>query len=78
MVSLSDPQLKNVMDAALALAPERRDIFLQRVGAMLRMRRRFTDADVQDVARLALCGLIQTADVGVSQSAATRASATGG
>ena len=63
MVSLSDPQLKNVMDAALALAPERRDIFLQRVGAMLRMRRRFTDADVQDVARLALCGLIQTADV---------------
>jgi hypothetical protein len=30
---------------------------------MLKMRRRFTDADVQDVARLALCGLIQTADV---------------
>ena len=63
MVSLSDHQLKTVMDAATALAPERRDIFLQRCGAMLRMRRRFSDGDVQDVARLALCGLIQqTAD----------------
>ena len=63
MVSLTDSQLKTVMDAAAALAPERRDIFLERCGAMLRMRRRFTDDDVRQVAELALCGLIhQTAD----------------
>ena len=41
MIALTDPQLKIVMDAAIALAPERRDIFLQRVGAMLNMRGRF-------------------------------------
>jgi hypothetical protein len=62
MVSLTDNQLKTVMDAATALAPERRDIFLERVGAMLRMRRRFTDGDVRQVCELALAGLIQTAD----------------
>lgn len=63
MVSLTDTQLATVMDAAHALPLERRDTFLQRVGAMLRMRHRFTDADVADVARLAVCGLIhQTAD----------------
>ena len=45
------------------LSIERRDIFLQRVGAMLRMRGHFTDADVADVARLAMASLIQTADV---------------
>ena len=59
MVSLSDNQLKIVMDAAAGLKPERRDIFLQRCGAMLRMRGRFTDADVAEVARLAMAGLIQ-------------------
>lgn len=57
MVSLTDFQLKTVMDAAHALPVERRDTFLQRVGAMLRMRHRFTDADVADVAQLALTGL---------------------
>jgi hypothetical protein len=64
MIALTDPQLKTVMDAAAALAPERRDIFLQRCGAMLRMRGRFSDGDVADVVGLAACGLIQqTADV---------------
>ena len=48
--------------AAGGLEPERRDIFLQRCGAMLRMRGRFTDADVAEVTRLALAGLVQTAD----------------
>jgi hypothetical protein len=57
MVSLTDSQLKILMTAASGLAPDRRDIFLQRVGAMLRMRHRFTDGDVADVAKLALCGL---------------------
>ena len=58
MVSLTDFQLKAVMDAAHALPVERRDIFLQRVGAMLKLRGRFADADVADVARLATCGLV--------------------
>lgn len=63
MVSLTDPQLKIVMTAANAVPVERRDIFLQRVGAMLKVRGRFTDADVADVAKLAIAGLIQhTAD----------------
>ncbi len=37
------------------------DLFLQRVGAMLTMRGRghFSDADVSDVAKLALIGLAQ-------------------
>jgi hypothetical protein len=61
MVSLTDFQLKAVMDAAHALPVERRDIFLQRCGAMLRMRGRFTDADVAEVTQLAMAGLVQTA-----------------
>ncbi|HVQ80850.1 MAG TPA: hypothetical protein VMS82_13015 [Pseudolabrys sp.] len=43
------------MDAAAALAPERRSVFLERCGAMLRMRRRFTDGDVADVERSWRC-----------------------
>jgi hypothetical protein len=58
MISLSDAQLQTVMDAARAIDPERRDIFLQRCAAMLKMRRRFTDGDVVEVTRLALCGLV--------------------
>jgi hypothetical protein len=58
MVSLSDGQLTAVMDAARTLPIERRDTFLQRVGAMLRMRHRFTDADVAEVTRLAMAGLV--------------------
>ena len=51
------------MGAARVLPVEKRDIFLQRVAAMLalRGRGRFTDTDVADVAQLALAGLIQTA-----------------
>jgi hypothetical protein len=37
---------------------KRRDIFLQRAGAMLRMRGRFTDSDVADVVKLAMAGLV--------------------
>ena len=62
MVSLTDSQLATVTDTARIIPVERRDIFLQRVAAMLRMRGHFTDADVHDVARLALAGLAQTAD----------------
>jgi hypothetical protein len=38
--------------------PERRDIFLQRVEPILRLRHRFDDADVADVAKLSLAGLV--------------------
>ena len=57
MISLTDSQPQTVMDAGARLEPERRDIFLRRVGAMLRVRGRFTDTDV---ARLAMAGLIHT------------------
>ena len=60
MLSLSDHQLQIVMLAAQPLDPEHRDIFLQRCGAMLKTRGRFTDADVHDVTALALCGLVRT------------------
>ena len=57
MLGLTDNQLRVVMDAAKTLPVERRGTFLQRVGAMLRMRGRFTDSDVTDVVTLALTGL---------------------
>jgi hypothetical protein len=44
MISLSDEQLKSVMTAASALAPERRDMFLQRCAAVLRLKARFDDS----------------------------------
>ena len=52
------------MDAARTVPIEKRDLYLQRIAAMLaiRGRGRFTDTDVTDVAQLALAGLIQSAD----------------
>ncbi|MGC2714814.1 MAG: hypothetical protein WA366_15665 [Pseudolabrys sp.] len=62
MLGLTDNQLGTVMDAARSVPVEKRDLFLQRIGAMLRMRGRgrFSDADVRDVATLAMAGLIHT------------------
>ena len=60
MLGLTDTQLEIIVTAANAVPVERRSIFLERVGAMLRMRGRFTDADVHDVTALALCGLVRT------------------
>jgi Mg-chelatase subunit ChlI len=59
MLGLTDNQLATVMDAARTLSVEKRDVFLQRIAAMLalRGRGRFTDTDVADVAQLALAGL---------------------
>jgi hypothetical protein len=59
MIGLTDAQLAIVMGAARVLPVEKRDTFLQRIAAMLavRGRGRFTDADVADVAQLALTGL---------------------
>jgi hypothetical protein len=59
MVSLSDHQLQIIMATAADIDPERRDLYLQRVGAMLRMRHKFTNGDVADVASLAASGLVQ-------------------
>jgi hypothetical protein len=63
MVSLTDNQLAIVTNAAKSLPVEKRDLYLQRIAAMLAMRGRATDADVGDVVTLALAGLVQTADV---------------
>ena len=57
------------MRAARSIPVEKRDLFLQRIAAMLalrgrgRGRGRFTDTDVADVAQLAMAGLVQCADV---------------
>jgi hypothetical protein len=56
MISLSDSQLAIVQHAARPLPVEKRDIFLQRVAAMLAQRQPF--GDVADVVRLALCALV--------------------
>ena len=52
MIGLTDIQLKIIMTAARAIPVEKRDIFLQRIAAMLalRSRGRFTDTDVADAA----------------------------
>ena len=59
MLGLTDTQLAAVMDAARTLPVEKRDLYLQRIAAMLTQcgRGHVTDADVTDVAKLALTGL---------------------
>ena len=59
MLGLTDHQLDVVMGAARTVPVEKRDTFLQRIAAMLTQRGRghFGDADVTDVAKLALTGL---------------------
>jgi hypothetical protein len=59
MLALSDEQLQTVMIAAGPLPPEKRSVFLERVGARLQLRgHRFTAADLDDAIRVALTGLI--------------------
>lgn len=66
MTGLSDRPLAILMEAARPLPPEKRSLFLQRVDAMLRYRRRgkrFDDDDVADCCGLARFGLVvQSAD----------------
>ena len=59
MLGLTDNQLAAVMDLARSLPVEKRDLYLQRIAAMLMMRGRghVSDGDVFDVAKLALTGL---------------------
>jgi hypothetical protein len=45
------------MDARSVL-PDRRDLFLERCAAMLKLRGRFDDSDVANVAERAACGLV--------------------
>ena len=68
MIGLTNIELKIVMNAARLLPVEKRDIFLQRIAAMLgspRPRPMLPDTDVAEVAQLALTGLAH-------QSAAAR------
>jgi hypothetical protein len=62
MLGLTDYQLRIVMGAARGLPVEKRDIFLQRIAAMLALRGhgRFTDTDVAEVTKLAIAGLVHT------------------
>jgi hypothetical protein len=62
MIPLTDRQLKTVMDTAANVSPDRRGVFLERVGAMLKVRGRFDDSDVSEVCGLAGCGLIHRTD----------------
>ena len=60
MLALSDSQLRAVWAAADGLPVEKRGIFLVRLVAQLQLRgSRFTTADLDDVVRSALKGLIQ-------------------
>ena len=58
MLGLSDTQVV-VIDAAATVPVEKRDLYLQRIAAMLTMRGRghFNDSDVVEIARLASTGL---------------------
>ena len=62
MLGLTDTQLGTVMGAARSLPVEKRDLYLQRIAAMLALRGRghFGDDDVQEVTVLALRGLAHT------------------
>ena len=60
MLALSDSQLRAVWAAANSLPVEKRGIFLGRLVAQLQLRAfRFTTADLDDVVRSALTGMIQ-------------------
>ena len=60
MLSLNDAQLATVMTAAADVDPDRRSLFLERCAPMLHMRgRRFTDADLIEITKLACTGLVR-------------------
>jgi hypothetical protein len=65
---LNAHQRKFVMDTARLMPVEKRDLYLRRLAAMLRLRGgHFADADVAEIVRLAGCGLIhRTADSAAS------------
>jgi hypothetical protein len=59
VISLSDRQLRIVMDGARRLSPEKRFLLCERVTAQLELRGRFNDTDVVEAVQAALRGLIQ-------------------
>jgi|RhiMethySRZTD1v2_1073278.scaffolds.fasta_scaffold2683103_2 hypothetical protein len=60
MLSLNDAQLAAVMRAAANVPPEKRSLYLERIGAILNMRgRRFTDDDLVEITKLACTGLVR-------------------
>jgi hypothetical protein len=62
MLALTDSQMHAVMDVAKTLPVEKRDLFLQRLGAMLELRgHRYADRHLQELAQLAACGLVHRA-----------------
>jgi hypothetical protein len=61
MLALSDSQLRTVRAAADRVPAEKRGTFVDRVVARLQRQRGFTDADLDDAARAALTGLVQSA-----------------
>ena len=61
MVAFTHSQLRAVWAAADRLPFEKRGIFVERVVARLQLQRGFTDADLDDVVRAALRGLIPSA-----------------
>jgi hypothetical protein len=62
MLALTDSQLAAVMVAARGLPVEKRDLFLTRIAAKLKLRgANLTDADFERAVQLALTGLIHSA-----------------
>jgi hypothetical protein len=61
MVAFTDSQLRTVWAAADRVPFEKRGVFIERVVARLQLQRGFTDADLDDVVRASLAGLIQSA-----------------
>jgi hypothetical protein len=60
VLALSDSQLRAVWAAADRLPVEKRGVFLERLIAQLQLRgSRFTIADLEDIVRSALSGLVQ-------------------
>jgi hypothetical protein len=61
MLGMTDNQLTTVMGMARTLPVEKRDLYLQRIAAMLTMRGRgrFTDSDLVEVVQLARTGLVR-------------------
>jgi hypothetical protein len=60
MLTFTDSQLRAVQAAAERVPVEKRGVFLERVVARLQRQRGFTDADLDDVMRAALTGLIRS------------------
>jgi hypothetical protein len=57
MIALTDRQLAIVLDRAKTMPPEKRDIFLRRLGARLRLEGRYDDGIVAKAVNEAAFGL---------------------